>query len=318
MFQLYKQLSQKGILGINKRNANYTLKYNARNKYPIVDNKLKTKQLAMEAGIPVPELYAVIEIERQIQDFDDMIKDQPSFVIKPARGSGGNGIVVISNHVRDMYQKVSGNFITSDEIKYHISNILSGLYSLGGQTDNAIIEYRIQPDLIFEPISYLGVPDIRIIVFFGIPVMSMVRLPTRMSDGKANLHQGAIGAGIDIATGITLSAVWKDTVITNHPDTGHPVTDISIPFWEKLLNLSSRCYEMTGLAYQGVDIVLDKDKGPMILELNARPGLNIQIANQAGLLTRLKLVEAHHHELESIDDKIQFAIHHFKHSTTPE
>ncbi len=59
----------------------------------------------------------------------------------------------------------------------------------------------------------------------------------------------------------------------------------------KLLALSSRCYELTGLVYQGVDIVLDKDKGPMILELNARPGLNIQLANQSGLLHRLKLIE---------------------------
>ena len=312
MFNYFKLLSQKGILGINNRNANYTLKYNSRNKYPLVDNKLKTKQLAIEAGIPVPELYAVIEIERQIQDIDDIIKHQDAFVVKPACGSGGNGIVVIAGRGMDMYRKASGKLMTSDELRYHISNILSGLYSLGGQSDKAIIEYRVQPDLIFEPISYMGVPDIRIIVFFGIPVMSMVRLPTRMSDGKANLHQGAIGAGVNIASGITLSAVWKDIIITRHPDTGHPVTNIKIPFWKKLLEIASRCYEMTGLAYQGVDIVLDKNQGPMILELNARPGLNIQIANQSGLLKRLKWIEQHHHELNSIEEKVQFAVRHFK------
>jgi len=312
MFNYFKLLSQKGILGINNRNANYTLKYNSRNKYPLVDNKLKTKQIAIEAGIPVPELYAVIEIERQIQDIDDIIKHQDAFVVKPACGSGGNGIVVIAGRAMDMYRKASGNFMTSDELKYHISNILSGLYSLGGQSDKAIIEYRVQSDLIFEPISYMGVPDIRIIVFFGIPVMSMVRLPTRMSDGKANLHQGAIGAGVNIASGITLPAVWKSTIITRHPDTGHPVTNIKIPFWEKLLEIASRCYEMTGLVYQGVDIVLDKNQGPMILELNARPGLNIQIANQCGLLKRLKWIEQHHQELNSIEDKVQFAVRHFK------
>ena len=312
MFNYFKLLSQKGILGINNRNANYTLKYNSRNKYPLVDNKLKTKQLAIEAGIPVPELYAVIEIERQIQDIDDIIKHQDAFVVKPACGSGGNGIVVIAGRGMDMYRKASGKLMTSDELRYHISNILSGLYSLGGQSDKAIIEYRVQPDLIFEPISYMGVPDIRIIVFFGIPVMSMVRLPTRMSDGKANLHQGAIGAGVNIASGITLSAVWKDIIITRHPDTGHPVTNIKIPFWEKLLEIASRCYEMTGLAYQGVDIVLDKNQGPMILELNARPGLNIQIANQSGLLKRLKWIEQHHQELNSIEEKVQFAVRHFR------
>ncbi len=132
-----------------------------------------------------------------------------------------------------------------------------------------------------------------------------------MSDGKANLHQGAIGAGINIATGITLSAVWKNEIITEHPDTGNPVTGIEIPSWKKLLTLASQCYDLTGLVYQGVDIVLDKKKGPMILELNARPGLNIQIANRAGLLTRLKAVEQHYRDLNSVEDRICFAVDHF-------
>ena len=38
------------------------------------------------------------------------------------------------------------------------------------------------------------------------------------------------------------------------------------------------------LGYVGVDIVLDANYGPMVLEANARPGLNIQIANNQGLL----------------------------------
>jgi len=141
--------------------------------------------------------------------------------------------------------------------------------------------------------------------------MSMVRLPTSISDGKANLHQGAIGVGIDIAKGVTLSAVWKNTIITEHPDTGNSVTGIEIPFWDRMLNIASRCYEMTGLVYQGVDIVLDKEKGPMILEINARPGLSIQIANQSGLLPRLRTIEKHYHKLNSVEDRIHFAMHHF-------
>ena len=154
-------------------------------------------------------------------------------------------------------------------------------------------------------------PDIRIIVFLGVPVMSMVRLPTRMSDGKANLHQGALGAGIDIATGETLTAVWGTEIVTKHPDTDKPVTGLVIPNWDSLLALAARCYEMTGLGYQGVDIVLDKDKGPLILELNARPGLNIQIANNAGLLGRLALVEQHHTNLRDLSQRICFAKEHF-------
>jgi alpha-L-glutamate ligase-like protein len=306
-----KRISRQGILGINNRNANYTLKYNDRSRYPIVDDKWQTKQLALQAGLPVPELYAVLEIERQIKDVHHLLDNYSEFVIKPACGSGGNGIMVISGRFRDLYKKVGGSLMQKNEFDFHASNILSGLYSLGGQTDKAIIEYRVNPDSVFESISYLGVPDIRIIVFFGVPVMSMVRLPTRISDGKANLHQGAIGAGINVAKGVTLEAVWKNLIVTEHPDTGNSVTGIEIPSWDRLLSIASQCYGLTGLVYQGVDLVLDREKGPMILEINARPGLNIQIANQRGLLPHLKAVEGHYHELDTVEDRIQFAKDNF-------
>lgn len=300
-------LLKRGILGINNRNANFTLRYNSRRFYPLVDDKLKTKQLAINNGISVPELYGVVEIERQIRDLPASLERYTDFVIKPSKGSGGNGILVISGRAKAMYRKANGLLISTEELCHHVSNILGGMYSLGGQTDKALIEYRVEFDPIFEGISYLGVPDIRIIVFFGIPVMAMVRLPTRMSDGKANLHQGAIGVGIDMATGKTLSAVWHNDIIYEHPDTGNPVTGFVIRDWDILLRLAARCYELTGLGYQGVDIVLDRDKGPLILELNARPGLNIQIANQTGLLTRLKIVEDNVKNLTSLDDRIAFA-----------
>jgi alpha-L-glutamate ligase-like protein len=139
----------------------------------------------------------------------------------------------------------------------------------------------------------------------------MVRLPTRMSGGRANLHQGALGAGIDITNGITLSAVWRNDIVGEHPDTGNMIMGVKIPNWEALLRLAARCYELTGLGYQGVDIVLDKDKGPLILELNARPGLNIQIANRAGLFPRLRSVEENYKALQGVEERVAFAQEHF-------
>ena len=157
----------------------------------------------------------------------------------------------------------------------------------------------------------MGVPDVRIIVFLGVPVMSMVRLPTRLSGGRANLHQGAVGAGVDLATGTTLTAVWRNDVVEEHPDTGNKVSDVKIPGWQALLKLAARCYELTGLGYQGVDIVLDRDKGPMILELNARPGLAIQIANRSGLEPRLRIVEQRYRDLKTPESRVEFAQKHF-------
>ena len=315
MFGLIKNLHKAGVIGINKRNADYTLRYNPRRLYPLVDDKAQTKKLALQADIATPELYYTVEIEQQIKGLPAILEQYTEFVIKPAQGSGGDGIVVITGRRMGQYHKASGVLLTQVELQHHVSNVLSGLYSLGGQPDKALIEYRVQFDPVFEGITYLGVPDIRIITLLGVPVMAMVRLPTRSSDGKANLHQGAIGAGIDIATGQTLTAVWKNKIISEHPDTGSHLTQVQVPHWDRILQIAAQCYDMTGLGYQGVDIVLDRNKGPLILELNARPGLNIQIANNTGLLHRLQMVEQHIAALTDIPSRIQFARQHFGIST---
>ena len=311
MFALPGQLTQSGVLGINRRNADFVLPYNNRKLYPLADNKLQSKQLALKAGIAVPELYNSIEIQHQIRDLSTILAPYAEFVVKPAHGSGGDGILVITNRKKGQYRKASGQLVTEAEMQHHISNILGGIYSLGGQPDTALIEYMVKFDPVFKDIAYQGVPDIRVIVFLGVPIMSMVRLPTRMSDGKANLHQGAIGAGINIATGLTNYAVQGISNVTEHPDTDNPVIAVQVPYWDRILNIASSCYELTGLGYLGIDIVLDEDKGPLMLELNVRPGLNIQIANRAGLVPRLNLVKKHHKHLENVEQCVNFARQNF-------
>ncbi len=311
IFDTANKLKEVGVLGLNQRNADFILKYNPRRLFPLVDDKLLTKKLCQQVGIAVTELYGVIEIQRQIEDIEKVLILHRDFVIKPARGSGGDGIIVVSGKIKDLYRTVNGQLMSLDEIKQHLTRILSGVYSLGGQPDKALIEYRVQFDPVFEKIAYLGVPDVRIIVFLGVPVMAMVRLPTRLSGGKANLHKGAIGVGIDIRTGLTLQAVWRNSVVEEHPDTGNPVAGVEVPGWSQLLEIAAKCYDLTGLGYQCVDLVLDKDKGPLLLELNARPGLQIQIANRAGLLPRLRAVEDNIINLTSLESKIQFAKKNF-------
>lgn len=307
MFSIVGRLASMGVMGINRRNAEYILQYNRRRHYPLVDDKLRTKQLALDAGIAVPDLYGVIEIQRQIRELPEFLKKYTDFVLKPAQGTGGEGIEVIVGKMKNLYRRASGGYIDEARLQHHVSNILNGLFSLGGHEDKAIIEYRVKFDPVFDEISYQGVPDIRIIVFLGVPVMAMLRLPTQMSGGKANLHQGAIGVGIDIASGITLNAVWHNSIISVHPDTHNPVTGFRIPHWDELLVTAARCYELTGLGYLGVDIVLDRTRGPLMLEMNARPGLNIQIANRAGLHHRLRFVRANASRLGHVLDRVAFS-----------
>jgi alpha-L-glutamate ligase-like protein len=312
MFASPAKLRALGVVGLNRRNGDYIAPCNPRHFYPRVDNKLITKQLAIEAGIAVPPLYGVVETNHDARALDRLLGEHSDFVIKPAHGSGGEGIVVIEARNQHHFRKTSGSLITLDGLEHHVSNILSGMYSLGGQPDHAMIEYRVRFDPLFNEITYQGVPDIRTVVYKGYPVMAMVRLPTRESDGKANLHQGAAGAGIDIGSGRTRSAVWHSRIVDQHPDTGATISGRQIPQWKRLLHLAARCYELTGLGYLGVDVVLDAERGPLILELNARPGLGIQIANGIGLEGFLKTVDRYGHERGApAEDRVAFAQAHF-------
>lgn len=289
-----KILRKTGVLGLNERNAELIMRLNPRRLYPRVDDKVLTKELAIEAGMAVPDLYGVIRHQGDVRRFAAIVDPLESFVIKPAQGSGGDGIIVItgrSKRRRDAFRTSSGALISTDEIEHHLSNIVGGQYSLSGGRDKAIIEYCVRFDPVFSEVSYQGVPDVRVVVYRGYPIMAMVRLPTRASDGKANLHQGAVGAGIDMRTGLTTSGVCGNDVVDEHPDTGALIADLSIPAWDTILESSARGYDVTGLGYLGVDMVIDRERGPLILEMNARPGLNIQIANRAGLKSRLLLID---------------------------
>ncbi|WP_068713371.1 alpha-L-glutamate ligase-like protein [Vibrio tritonius] len=286
------KLRRKGIMGMNQRNHSYIGRYNDRSKYPLVDDKLKTKLIAQRAGATVPKLIGVISNQGDVRNIHSMVANWPGFVIKPARGSGGKGILVVTSHKEGEYTKPSGSSINNSDVERHISNILAGLFSLGGKNDVAVIENLIEFDDCFDGFSYEGVPDVRIIVFKGYPVMAMMRLSTSASDGKANLHQGAVGVGIDIGTGKAVKAVQFNRPVTVHPDTGRELIELQVPQWQNLLTLAASAWEMTSLGYMGTDMVLDKKEGPMVLELNARPGLAIQIANGAGLLPRLRHIES--------------------------
>lgn len=319
-FRTPAELRALGVVGINMRNARFLLPNNPRRLYRLVDDKLLTKALAEEEGLSVPETYAVIRTPHDAARLERKLAERAAFVIKPARGSGGKGVLVIDEREGDLFIKPSGAVLTGDEIRHHVSNILAGLFSLGGQRDCALVEYRVRPASLLTELSYQGAPDIRCVMLHGYPVMAMLRAATRESDGRANLHQGAIGIGIDIATGLTVRAVHHGKPVTKHPDTGVDLIGIQMPDWNKILDIAVTCQEMTGLGYLGVDLMIDETLGPLMIEVNARPGLAIQMANGVGLLRRLEPVVEHHadHPGAGHYEKIAFSKHHFAAKLPPQ
>jgi alpha-L-glutamate ligase-like protein len=288
----WRRLRQRGVLGMNHRNGAFILPFNPRRHYPRVDDKVLTKRLAQAAGIPIPRLLGVVAEYHELRDVPAMLAPLKSFVIKPARGAQGNGIVVIVEAQPGRYRRANGTLLDDDDVQQHISSILSGVFSLRGDWDNAIIEERIVIHPAFAQITLQGVPDIRVVVYRGLPVMAMCRLPTSLSAGRANLHQGAIGMGIDIASGRSVHAMLRNHTITKHIDTGHELLGFTVPHWNEVLSLAARASDMSGLGYLGVDVVVDAAHGPVLLELNARPGLAIQLANMEGLLPRLRRADS--------------------------
>jgi len=306
-------LNRQGVMGMNRRNIAYIGRYNPRRLFPLVDDKLKTKRLALAAGVKVPELLGVIDSQHDVRRLAQLVREAPGFCLKPAKGAGGKGILVIIREQGGLYYKTSGQTLTLAELQRHVSNILAGLFSLGGASDVALIEGLIRADPVFDGYTYEGVPDARVIVFRGFPVMAMMRLSTAESQGKANLHQGAVGVGLGISSGQAVRAVQHDHPVRLHPDTGKDLLGLKVPQWGELLKIAGDCYEMSGLGYLGADLVLDQQRGPVLLELNARPGLSIQIANHQGLLPRLRRIES----LENTDrltteQRLDYAREHFR------
>jgi alpha-L-glutamate ligase-like protein len=306
-------LARRGVLGMNRRNIAYIARYNARSRYPLVDDKLRTKLVAQKARLNVPGLLGVVRTQHEIEVIQNELANLSEFVIKPAQGSGGRGILVIVGRDGDDFVKSSGARMALNDVKRHVSNILSGLHSLGGKQDVAIVEALVKVSRHFSSVSHEGVPDIRIIVFRGYPVMGMLRLATHGSDGKANLHQGAVGVGIDIGTGRAVAAVQNNRLIHQHPDTGADLSLLEVPDWKLMLNLAARCYEVTSLGYMGCDMVIDETRGPLLLEMNARPGLAIQIANNQGLVPRLQHIEQLEDYYLTVDDRVDYAMTTFTH-----
>lgn len=287
----------KEFLVKNERNKMY-LRKNKKSARIIADNKLRTKILLQKAGINVPKLIVRFNSLKGLEKFQ-WEKLEGNFVIKPTSGYGGEGIIIIRKRGKYAgdWVKMDGTIINTQDIIRHCQEILAGKYSLHNLPDSVIVEDRIKIHPMFLAITKAGTPDIRVIIYNKVPVMAMFRIPTEKSGGKANLQQGAIGLGIDLATGITTFGIeGKGNIIRKIYDYGkkkfRKVNGIKIPFWKEILETSVKCQEaISGLGFLGVDVVLDKEKGPMVLEVNARPGLSIQVCNRAGLKVRMDKLE---------------------------
>ncbi len=276
------------VLSMNCRNIDYIMSCNKREHFVLVDDKLTTKSILNRNGIATAELIGYVDSFFGIDDFLDTVLKRTSFVIKPSRGSGGSGIVVVKRCSKGVWYLSDETPWDREQQRQHIQNILYGTFSLDSTGDTAFAESLIHPHPDMACYSQTGLPDIRVIVYQGKPVASMLRVATRLSHGKANLHSGGFAVAIDLDSGITGRGWYKQHFIINHPETSVPLHGNQIPFWIDTLRIAEKLFDYFPLGYMGVDFAIDTELGPLILELNARPGLEIQNVIGKGLKSVLK------------------------------
>ena len=296
------------VMSMNRRNQ-LIKEYNPSHLYPELD-KASMKRSFHGTGVPTPETYALVDSPSELETAASIFDSRDEFVVKPDSGYGGEGIIVVTGRTEDGSFETSKGVRTPDQLLAHVRSITEGQYDPMGLEGVAVIEGLIHPDDHLLSIAGQGVPDIRVIVFKGFPIMAMTRLPTEASDGAANLHMGAVGVGLDVANGQALGGYqstnkWFD----EHPDTGVDLESFSIPNWGEVLATAVKAAEVSRLGYTGADVVVDEEEGPMVLEINARPGLGIQNSTFDGLLERTAFIEAlpDSFELKSPEEKIELA-----------
>ena len=270
------------ILGINARNLNYVHGLNPRRHFPLADDKVLTKSVLEKAGVPVPETLAVLSNLTEVSGALPKLQSAGEFVLKPARGRQGSGILIVTGCEQSAFRRSDGALVSWEDLRRVMGDILFGVHSIA-QSDRVLVEHRIRSLPELGSLAAMGLPDIRVILLRAEPVMAMMRVPTRASSGRANLHQGAIGVALRISDGWAFRAILRREPVSAHPDSGAPLTGFRIPQWDKVVDVARRSAAALPLPYLGVDVVLSEGSGPLIMEVNVRPGLEIQNVNGRGL-----------------------------------
>ncbi len=292
------------VLTMNTRNRDYVAVYNP----PAAMARLSkegAKALLVPQGIPMARTYLVLHSADDLAPFRAFLASHDRFVLKPGSGHGGEGILLVHGK-RDGGYETGEGLQTAKALEAHALRILDGEYG-GDQRDVALVEELLTPHPAIQDLSPIGLADIRVISFLGYPVMAMLRIPTRASGGKANLHLGAVGAGIRLSTGTIVHCVLHGLPQPEHPDTGQSLPGARVPFWDEVLEIAAEAQHLSGLGFAGVDIAIDATRGAVVMEVNRRPGLEIQNANAAGLRRRLRAIALRARSELAVEDRIAIA-----------
>ena len=232
-------LRARGVVAahLNRRNIGYISKYNDRRLYPLVDGKQAADQAAVSRSTvwPRQEMIGKVASQFEVERVVDMVRDRAGFVIKPAKGSGGKGILVIEHHDGEEFceaqrRRASRVPTWSATSPTSCQDFIRWAAHRMWRWVEGFISFN-QP----WPSSPEGVPDIRVMVFKGYPVMAMMRLSTAAWMARPTFTRGQSVSGW-ISGQAGPCAACSMIVHSSPTDTGHDLFSLKVPRWTPYSN----------------------------------------------------------------------------------
>ncbi len=289
-----RSTSDADVVGMNRRNLEFVYPLNKRKYFPWVDDKARAKRWMAEAGIPTPVSIAELKGVAAIDRLMPTLLERDAFVAKPANGRAGGGVLVAMRRKSGErantapWSKPSGSALWEHDVRSHIAELIFGVHSGGRTGDTALIEEKVCQHPFLDEIYAQGVADVRIVMCQQKALLAMLRIPTSSSEGRANLHRGALGVPLDLETGRMGLALHGSHRQPTHPDSNAIIAGKSLPHWQQIRDIAQTAAATVPLGFVGIDLAIDAQQGPLVFELNARPGLQIQVVNRMPLMQAMR------------------------------
>lgn len=234
----------------------------------VLTDKLRFHHVLRERGLggAHPDIVGVVE-----NGSLELLNETPTrgqfegYIVKPRYGARGNGV----RTARDL------------EVALNVARSWSGSWIVQGQVSHGSWARALSPG---------ALPTIRMLTIRPTPRSSpflaaaALRLGTRATAPVDNFSAGGLVAGIDIADGRLADAVQRPRTrsavrFIRHPETGARIAGGAIPDWDALTALALEAMRrFPDAVHVGWDLH-PSDKGPVLIEGNAAPNLNIYQAH---------------------------------------
>jgi hypothetical protein len=258
-------------------------------------DKLLFHSIMTGAGLPVPELLAIAHTSRSlpgvlsVRTQDDLmwfLRDSDNYPLFAKPIGGKYSLAVLSA------DRVAGETMTLRGAPTS-ATVYDAACALAGGEDGFVIQRRLEPAPEIAAAFGARLWSIRLLVLLTPdgPVLhrATAKIPTGTNPADNYWRRGNLLAALDPETGqiarVVTGAAETFKTVTQHPDTGADLIDVTIPRWSDTVDLVMTAAPLLpGIGTQSWDIAV-AEAGPVILEVNFGGDLNLsQLASGYGTL----------------------------------